>query len=126
MSSNASTSNPLRSQNTPLSVLRMLFEILHLIQTGRNDTALTKLREFHQFMDFVVSKENLSSDGRFELLTRHGPLSFSWVGQSESFVIGYLLSGMVYIPDSTVSKGISFLNEGLKVLDGITWEIQLM
>jgi len=78
-------------------------------------------------MDFVVSKENISHDGRFELLVGRGSkLWFSWLGQSESFVVGYILSGMVYIPDSTVFKGLSFLNEGVKVLDGNIHEILLM
>jgi|SRR5579862_639029 len=116
----ASTRNPLREQNIYLSLLRMLLHVLHLVRLGKSVAALGKLREHHQLMDFVISKESFSHDGRFDLLIGHGQkLTFYWLGQSEGFVVGYLLSGMVNLPDSTSYKGISFLNEGVKVLDGM-------
>jgi hypothetical protein len=99
----------------------MLLHILYLTKLGNGLAAMTKLHEHHQLMDsmFTNDENQWRSTGKFEILVSGGQhrLVFDWFTQGESFVFGYLLSGIVNLPDKGVPKGANFLSEGNRVVD---------
>ena len=110
-----------RPEHMQLSLMRMLLHILHLTKIGNGLAAAAKLREHHQLMDSSVTNDasQWRSTGKFEILVGDGQhrLVFDWFTQAESFVFGYILSGIVNLPDNTVTKAGTFLSEGNRVLD---------
>ena len=118
----AQTSAQMRQEHMQLSLMRMLLHILYLTRLGNGIAAATKLREHHQMMDsaFTNDKDHWRSTGKFEIFVCGGQhrLVFDWFTQVESFVFGYLLSGIVNLPDNGVQKAASFLSEGNRVVDG--------
>jgi len=115
-----SHTNPFRQkEHLQLSLMRILLHILHLTRLDKTAHAIAKLREHHQFMDTVIPEGNMQ--GTFELVVMQGTqkLRFQWFEQGESFVYGYLLSGIVNFSDSTNAKAWNFLVEGNRVVDTV-------
>jgi len=108
-----------------LTLMRLVFHVLHLIRLGDGAAAITKLREYHQFMD-TRDQLDWKDDGKFELKISGGTetLQFQWFSKSESFLFGYLLSGIVYSPDYSSGKAWSFYMEGIRVADSLLTEAQ--
>jgi len=121
LASEAATQNPLRQSHSQLGLMKMLLHILYLMDLGNGTVASAKLREHHQYMDSYVAKDidNWRGDGKFEVSVCGGQhkLYFQWFTQAESFVFGYLLSGVVNLPDHSSMKAWTFLNEGIRVVD---------
>jgi hypothetical protein len=116
-----SSANPRRQNHLQLSLLRLLLQIMHLMKLGNGSAAATKLREHHQFMDqrFANELELWQSNGKFDILVCNGQrkIYVEWFTPVESIVFGYLLSGVVNIPDSSGLKAWNFLQEGIRVID---------
>jgi hypothetical protein len=103
-----------------LTLIRIILHILHLTKVGNTTGAAAKLREHHQLMDTAASTEpnTWGKGGVFQLTLHTGAtLQFEWFSQSEAFVFGYLLSGVVNLHDSSTTKGRAFLAEGVRVID---------
>ncbi len=113
-----SLQNPLRQNHVQLSLMRMLFHILYLTKLGNGNAATAKLREHHQLMD-STNLEEWEDNGKFDLLIYNGEykLHFQWFTQPESFVFGYLMSGVINLPDYSSTKAWNFLVEGVRVVD---------
>jgi hypothetical protein len=111
-----------------LSLMRMLLHILFLIQLGNGIGAAAKLREHHQLMDSNLIENLWSSTGKFELsiCNRTHKLHFQWFTQAESFVFGYLLSGIVNLPDYSGIKAWNFHVEGVRVVDSTSFTFSLI
>jgi hypothetical protein len=122
LAAQASSQNPFRENQLQLSLMRMLLHVLYLVKCGNVPTALAKLREYHQLMDTRGTNEDLwHPEGRFDLLACNGTqrLYFEWLTHSESFVFGYILSGMAHLPDCSGPKSRKFFLEGARVADSI-------
>jgi hypothetical protein len=100
----------------------MHVHILYLNRRGRGLTVAAKLREHHEFMDSkLVTDGNVwSPTGRFEILVCQGQhrLQFNWFSRCESFVFGYILSGIMNLADITSTKAQNFLYEGRQLIAG--------
>jgi len=115
-----SLQNPLRQNHVQLSLMRMLFHILYLTKLGNGHAATAKLREHHQLMD-STNLEEWEVNGKFDVLICNGEykLLFQWFTQPESFVFGYLMSGVINLPEYSSTKAWNFLVEGVRVVDSI-------
>ena len=113
-----SSKNPTRHDHLQLSLMRMLLHILYLTKLGNGNAATTKLREHHQLMD-STNLDQWEANGKFDLLICNGEykLHFQWFTQPESFVFGYLMSGVINLPDYSSTKAWNFLLEGVRVVD---------
>jgi hypothetical protein len=113
-----SLQNPVRQNHVQLSLMRMLLNILYLTKLGNGNDAIAKLREHHQLMDSTNS-DQWESNGKFDLLICSGEhkLHFQWFTRPESFVFGYLMSGVINLPDYSSTKAWTFLAEGVRVVD---------
>jgi hypothetical protein len=105
----------------------MILHILYLAKLGNGNAATAKLREHHQLVDAIMEaveseKRNWDSQGTFELSCVNGTqkLYFQWFNLDEAFVFGYLMSGVVNLPDSAAAKAKSFLKEGIRVTDSMS------
>lgn len=96
----------------------MLFHILYLTKLGNGSAATAKLREHHQLMD-STNLDQWEANGKFDLLICNGDykLRFQWFTRPESFVFGYLMSGVINLPDYSSTKAWNFLIEGVRVVD---------
>lgn len=122
LAAHASSQNPIRQNQLQLSLMRILLHVLYLIKCGNVPAAISKLREHHQLMDNRGTNEDLwHPEGKFELLACNGTqkLCFDWLTHAESFVFGYILSGMAYLPDASGPKSRKFFLEGNRVADSI-------
>jgi len=103
--------------------MRMLFHILYLTKIGNGLAAATKLREHHQLMDSSLTNDRSQwrSTGKFEIMVCAGQhrLVLDWFSEAHSYVFGYILSGIVNLPNSSTPKAGTFLSEGLRVVDSI-------
>jgi Cohesin loading factor len=121
LATETSNTNPLRQNHMQLSLMRMLLHILYLMKLGNGAAATAKLREHHHLMDSTASSHlnQWRADGKFDLLICNGAykLHFQWFSQAESFVFGYLLSGVVNLPDYSSMKAWNFHEEGVRVVD---------
>lgn len=120
LAARASSQNPIRRNQLQLSLMRLHLHVLYLVKCGKVRLAISKLREFHQLMDTDGANEDLwHPDGKFDLLACNGTqrLYFEWLTLSESYVFGYILSGMAYLPDASGPKSRNFLLEGNRVAD---------
>ena len=122
LASDVSTKNPVRQNHMQLSLMRILLHILYLTKLGNGTAAIAKLREHHQVMDLQVANDSYQwqSDGKFDLVILNGQhkLHFEWFTQAQSFVFGYILSGVVNLSDHSNVKACNFLLEGNRVVDG--------
>lgn len=119
LAAETSQQNPIRQNHLQLSLMRMLLHIIYLTQLGNGAAATAKLREHHQLMDSNFVESQWSSTGKFDLIICNGQhkLHFQWFTQAESFVFGYLLSGVVNLPDYSGIKAWNFHLEGVRVVD---------
>jgi hypothetical protein len=117
----ASSKNPIRQNHLQLCLLRVILHVFYLMKIGNGGAAVSKLRQHHELMDSQVAKDPAAwtPTGQFDLLICHGRhrLYFDWITQSESYVFGYILSGVVNLPDYIAVKARSFLKEGIRVVD---------
>jgi hypothetical protein len=113
-----SLKNSIRENHVQLSLMRMLFHILYLTKLGNGSAATAKLREHHQLMD-STNLDQWEANGKFDLLICNGKykLRFQWFTRPESFVFGYLMSGVINLPDYSSTKAWNFLLEGVRVVD---------
>lgn len=121
LAAETSTRNPIRQNHLQLSLMRMLLHILYLTQLGNGIAVAAKLREHHQLMDSNAVQNSWSVTGGFDLIICNGErkLLFQWFTQAESFVFGYLLSGVVNLPDYSSMKAWNFHVEGVRVVDSM-------
>ena len=105
----------------------MLLHILYLTKLGNGNAATAKLREHHQLMDSTNS-DQWESNGKFDLLICNGEhrLHFQWFTQPQSFVFGYLMSGVINLPDYSSTKAWNFLVEGVRVVDSNSRSLKML
>ena len=101
--------------------MRIILHIFYFLKIGNGTGAMAKLLEHHKLMDskVVADLTQWQADGQFDVLVCNGQhrIYVNWITQSESFVFGCILSGVVHLPDYVSPKAFSFLREGIRVVD---------
>lgn len=122
-----SLKNHIRQDHVQLSLMRMLLHILYLTKLGNGNAATAKLREHHQLMD-STDLDQWEANGKFDLLICNGEykLHFQWFTKPESFIFGYLMSGVINFPDYSSTKAWNFLVEGVRVVDSNTHYLTML
>jgi Cohesin loading factor len=114
-----------RKGSPQLAMMRMILHVLYLTKLGNGNAATARLREQHQLVDSILDSDTQralwDAQGSFLLNCSNGTqrLHFQWFNLDEACIFGYLMSGVVNLPDSASIKANSFLKEGMRVTDSM-------